>query len=191
MTGNCVLALMVAAAAHAQIVPAAKKAETGKGVGILINTEGALRPGRQTLLTVEKLFDTRLFALGSANQPVEIAGLTRGIYLGNFGAVFSSEISLAPLVTTNPFRPTITKKLHDDVHQMKVDRLPALRATLIEMIKQAAQGLPQMPETQQIVVAVRLDYMSWEDRSGLPGQIMVAASRKDALAGVAQTTEEQ
>jgi hypothetical protein len=180
MTGHCVLALLVAAAAHAQIVPAAK-----------IKAEGALPPARQTLVTVEKLFDTRLFALGSANDPVEIAGLTRGLYLINFGAVFSSEISLAPLVTTNPFRLTITKKLHDDVHQTKVGRLPALRAAMVEMIKQAAQGLPQMPDSQQIVVAVRLDYMSWEDRTGLPGQVMVSASRRDALAGVVQTTEEQ
>jgi hypothetical protein len=181
MTGHCVLALLVAASAHAQIVPAAK-----------IKTEpAALRPGRQTLVTVEKLFDTRLFALGSANEPVEIAGLTRGLYLSNFGAVFSSEISLAPLVTTNPFRLTITKKLHDDVHETKIGRLPALRTAMVEMIKQAAQGLPQMPDSQQIVVAVRLDYMSWEDRTGLPGQIVVSASRKDALAGVVQTSEEQ
>jgi len=172
-------AVLVAASAAAQIVPAAK-----------INTESALRPGRQVFAGVEKLIDTRLFALGSANQPVEIAGLTRGLYLANYGAVFSSEISLAPLVTTNPFRLTITKKLHDDVHQMKLSRLPALRTTMVEMMKQAAQGLPQVPDSQQIVLAVRLDYMSWEDRTGLPAQILMTATRKDALAGVVQTTEE-
>jgi hypothetical protein len=173
--------VVVAAASAAQIVPAAK-----------INTETAtLRPGRQAFASVEKLFDTRLFAIGSANEPVEIAGLTRGLYLPNYGAVFSSEISLAPLVTTNPFRLTITKKLHDDVHQMKISRLPALRTTMVEMMKQAAQGLPEVPDNQQIVVAVRLDYMSWEDRTGLPGQILMSATRKDALAGVVQTTEEQ
>ena len=172
--------LVAAAAAYAQMVPAAK-----------IDTNAALRPARQNIGTVEKLFDTRLYALGSANQPVEIGGLTRGLYLANYGAVFSSELSLAPLVTTSPFRLTITKKLHDDVHQLKLSRLPALRNTMIEMMKEAAKDLPQVPESQQIVVAVRLDYMSWEDRAGLPGQIVMSATRKDALAGVVQTTEEQ
>jgi hypothetical protein len=176
---STLLLFLLAHSAQAQIVPVAKIAD------------GAVRPGRQSLASVEKLFDTRLYALGSANNPVEMGGLSRGLYLANFGVVFSSEISLIPLITTNPFRPTITKELHDQVHQRKVDRLPALRAAMIDMIKRAAQELSQVPDSQQIVVAVRLDYMSWEDRTGLPGQIIMSATRKDALAGAVQTTEEQ
>ena len=34
-----------------------------------------------------------------------------------------------------------------------------------------------------VVVAVRLDYLNWEDTSGLPGQILMRADRRSALAG--------
>jgi hypothetical protein len=176
-----VVALFIAASAQAQIIPVAK-----------VNTAGpAVLVARQSVATVEKLCDTRLYALGSVNDPVDMLGLTRGLYLSNYGVVFSSEISLVVTPTIMPFRPTITKELHDQVHQRKVDRVPALRAAMIEMIKRAAQELPQVSDSQQIVVAVRLDYMSWEDRTGLPGQIVMSATRKDALAGAVQTTEEQ
>ncbi|MGO9255279.1 MAG: hypothetical protein ACLQU1_03095 [Bryobacteraceae bacterium] len=174
------LLLFLAVSAQAQIMPAAK-----------FNTAGVLRPGRPAIVTVEKLLDTRLYALGSANDPVDMICCTRGFYLENFGAVFSSELSLVVTPTIMPFRPTISKELHDQVHQRKVERVPKLRAAMIEMMKRAAQDLPQVPENQQIVVAVRLDYLSWEDRTGLPGQITISATRKDALAGVVQTTEEQ
>ncbi len=174
-----VAALLAAAVAQAQIVPAAK-----------IDTTTALRPTRQAITSVESLFNTRLYAIGTANDPVDMLGLTRGLYLSNYGAVFSSEISLIITPSLNPFRRTITKELHDQVHDRKVNRLPALRAAMLEMIKQAAQNLAQVPDNQQIVVAVRLGYLSWEDRTGLPGQIVMSATRKDALAGAVHTTDE-
>lgn len=171
---------LLAASAHAQIIPAAK-----------INTDSALHPGRQAIAGVELLLNTRLYALGTANDPVDMLGLTRGLYLPNYGAVFTSEISLIVTPTVMPFRLTITKEMHDQVHQRKIARMPALRNAMVEMIRQAAGQLPQVPENQQIVVAVRLKYMSWEDRAGLPGQLIVSATRKDALNGVVQATEEQ
>ncbi len=174
------LALLLAAVACAQIVPASAK----------IDAKTVAATPRQSITAVETLCNTRLYALGSPNDPVDMLGLTRGLYLNNYGAVFSSEISLIVTPTVNPFRPTITKELHDQVHQKKVARLPALRATMVEMMKQAAQNLSQIPDNQQIVLAVRLRYMSWEDRTGLPGQILMSATRKDALAGAVQTTDE-
>jgi len=178
--GLLAAAALFAAAAPAQIVPAAK-----------IDTKAALGPSRQAVANVETLFNTRLYALGTVNDPVDMLGLTRGLYLSDYGAVFSSEISLIITPTLNPFRRTITKELHDQVHDRKVNRLPALRAAMVEMMKQAAQNLPQIPENQQIVVAVRLGYLSWEDRTGLPGQIVLSATRRDALAGIVHSTDEQ
>ena len=174
------VAAMFALTAYAQIVPAAK-----------ITPDPTLHAPRPALANLELLLDTRLFALGTANDPVDMLGRTRGIYLPNYGAVFTSEISLIITPTVSPFRLTITKEMHDQVHQRKIARIPALRAAMTEMIRQAAGQLPQVPENQQIVVAVRLKYVSWEDRTGLPSQLMVSATRKDALNGVVQATEEQ
>jgi len=171
---------VLAAPVYGQIVPAATT----------IKADSALHPARQVISSVETLCNTRLYALGTANDPVDMLGLMRGIYLNNYGAVFTAEISLIVTPTVMPFRLTITKEMHDQVHDRKVNRLPALRTAMVEMMKQAAQNLAQMPESQQIVVAVRLNYMKWEDRTGLPSQIMMSASRKDALAGAVQTVEE-
>src|SRR5580698_3792155 len=75
---STLLLLLLAASARAQIVPVAK-----------VNAAGVLRPARPAIVTVEKLLDTRLYALGTANDPVDMICCTRGFYLDNFGAVFS------------------------------------------------------------------------------------------------------
>jgi hypothetical protein len=173
----------IAAAAQAQIVPAAK-------IETKIDTKPPLRPVRQSIGTIETLGNTRLYALGSANDPVDMLGYMRGLYLDNYGVVFTSEISLIITPTLTPFRPTITKETHDQVHQKKIARLPALRVQMLELMKQAAKEFSQIPDSQRIVVAVRLRYLNWEDRTGLPAQIVMSATRKDALDGQVQTTEE-
>ena len=69
------------------------------------------------------------------------------------------------------------------LHQRKIDRLPALRQAMREMLRAAATTLIQIPDNQLVVVAVRLDYLNWEDTTGLPAQILMRADRKSALAG--------
>jgi len=155
-----------------------------------VSAAGGLRPPRQTMRSVEMMFDTRLGSLGSANDPVDMLGLTRGVYLSDYGAIFSSEISLTILLTPNPFRPPITKKQIEEVHQKKLGRLPALREGMRAMLRDAANNLPQVPDTHRFVVAVQLDYMNWEDRKDLPAQITMSADRKGALSGAVQVTEE-
>lgn len=152
---------------------------------------GATKPSRESIRSVETLFDTRLGALGTANEPVEMLVHPLGLYLTNYGAVFSSELFLMVTPTTNPFRPTITKEFAEQVHDKKLARMPALRAAILATLKDAANNLPQVPDRQQFVIAVRLDYYSWENRKGLPGQIVAMADRKGALSGDVQVTEEQ
>jgi len=54
----------------------------------------------------------------------------------------------------------------------------------------AATTLATMPDNQQIVLAVRLDNMKWEDISGLPGMLTIKADRRSALTGNFQIEEE-
>jgi len=60
-----------------------------------------------------------------------------------------------------------------------------------EMIRVAGLTLIQVPENQQIVMVVRLDYRKWEDTGNLPGQILMRADRKSAMVGEVTATEEQ
>lgn len=144
----------------------------------------------QTFTEMEKRFDSRLAATGGGSDPLDLLGGTRGLYLDNYGAIFTTEVSLIVTPTTNPFRQTISKELAAQVHQRKVAHLPLLRQAMQEMVKNAAMTLGQVPDNQQIVVAVRLLYLPWEDTTGLPAQILMKADRKSAMAGNIQTEEQ-
>src|SRR5436190_650975 len=138
---------------------------------------------RGTLTALEKRLDGMLFDVGTVNEPLDILGPTRGIYLEGYGTVFSSELSLVLTPTINPFNQTITKETIMRVHQRKLDRLPQLRKAMREMMRVVGLTLFQVPENQQIVMVVRLDYLSWEDTSGMPGQILMRADRHTAMTG--------
>ncbi len=154
---------------------------------------GGIRPMRIALGTfaeLEKRFDGKLGSMGGVNNPVDLLGTTRGIYLDGYGAVFTSELSLIITPGINPFRPTITDTLKAQVHQEKIARVPKLKEAMREMAKSAALTLIQVPDNQQIVIAVRLDYLQWEDTMGLPGLVVVKADRRSALAGNFQVEEQ-
>jgi len=135
-----------------------------------------------TFSDLEKRFDGKLASIGTANDPLDLLGTTRGVYLDGFGAVFTSELSLIVSPTINPFHQTITDKEKTQTHQRKIDRLPMLRKAMREMVRTAAMTLIQIPDNQQIVFAVRLDYLKWEDTMGLPGLLVMRAVRRSALA---------
>jgi hypothetical protein len=150
----------------------------------------SMRIALGTFADLEKRFDSKLANLGGANDPMDLLGTTRGIYLEGCGAVFTAELSLIITPSVNPFRPTISEKLKEQVHQRKVARVPMLKQAMKEMLKTAAMTLIQVPEGQQFVFAVRLDYLKWEDTMGLPGLIVMKADRKSALAGDIQVEEQ-
>ena len=84
-------------------------------------------------------------------------------------AALSEQLGV-PLVTIDgppPSAPEIDGLSHRFLRQCR-----AFPTTLI-----------QIPDNQLVVVAVRLAYLNWEDTSGLPGQILMRADRRSALAG--------
>jgi len=136
-----------------------------------------------TFYQIERDMDAKLDKIGEANTPIDLLGATRGVYLDGYGAVFTSEISLVRAPSLTPFHTSISKEEVETVHKRMADRLPLLREAVKEMVKAAARSLFLVPENQQIVVAVRLDYLQWENTAGLPGLILMRADRKSALAG--------
>jgi hypothetical protein len=71
-----------------------------------------------------------------------------------------------------------------------VTRLPALRETIRKMMGSIATDLGQIPENQQVVIAVRLAYAPWENTAGLPVQIIGKADRRSAMTGNFQLEEQ-
>jgi hypothetical protein len=135
-------------------------------------------------VNIERTFDAKVSAMASDNLgPVDLLGATRGVYLDGFGVVFTTEMGLIQTPTINPFNTTITQAQKDRVHAAKIKRLPALKNAIVETLRVIAASLTQVPEDQQVVLAVRLDYSSWEKTAGLPGLITARADRRSAQAG--------
>jgi hypothetical protein len=143
----------------------------------------SMRIARGTFTGLERRFDGMLFRIGNLVEPIDPLGATRGVYLEGFGAVLTAELGLVLAPDISPFRPTITPEMIEQVHRSKLQRLPVLIASMREMMRTIAMTLIQVPEDQQIVLVVRLDYLSWENTAKLPNQIMMRADRKSALAG--------
>ena len=146
-------------------------------VTLLASTDKPFK--RASLTAMEQSFDQRLSRL--SDDPYLLVGMTRGIYLEGYGAVFTAEVSLANGLAPNPFRPAITKDDIVRIHAKKLERLPALRQSMRDMLLSSAASLDDVPAGEQIVVGVSLLYRPEEDRSGMPGQILMQGVKSKLL----------
>lgn len=106
-----------------------------------------------------------------------LLGYTRGVYLDGTGAVFSAEVNLSP-GTLSPFRPELSKDDIAKLRQKKLDKLPALRTAMRQLLFDIASRLDPLTGGEEIVVAVTLFHHRWENTEGLPAQIVMRAARK-------------
>ena len=182
-----VLSVLPLCAQLPKTVPASSTASVNPTLPSTIRT---MKIAPQTFRELERHFDTQLSAANGRTDPIDILGTTRGLYLDGYGAVFTTEVSLIVTPQINPFHQQITKEEASRVHDRELARLPVLRLAMAAMMKTAAMTLIQFPDSQQIVVAVRLLYLPWEDTTGLPAEILMSASRRDAIAGQFKTEEQ-
>jgi hypothetical protein len=134
-------------------------------------------PSRAEIGAMERTFDQKLQRF-SIDTPIEVLGLTRGIYLEGYGAVFTAEVNLVQTPGISPFRPTLTK---DDVARAraaKLRRIPELRSLMRETMLASAGSLDRLPMDERLVLGVSLFYNPWEDATGMPRQITMLAQRK-------------
>jgi hypothetical protein len=187
--------LILAAPAFAQISsqpsPAAASMPPSGAARPIVTQAKAGKIPLGTLVSLERAFDGKLAGIADSNNtPIDLFGATRGIYLDGYGIVFTTEMGLVVTPTINPFNSTITDAHKTRIHTTKLARLPLLKKVMTEMMRNVATTLVQVPDNQQVVVAVRLDYLNWEITSGLPGLVVAKADRRSALAGNIQVEEQ-
>ena len=143
---------------------------------------GATDPNlkRAALRPVETAMDNRLLS-ATGDDPVELLGATRGLYLEGYGAVFTTEISLIVTPGLSPFRQQMRPEDVTRVHDRKLKRVPLVRQAMKEMMTAAAAALDAVPPREQIVLSVRSLYQGWEDTAGLPSQIVMKVDRATLL----------
>ena len=138
------------------------------------------RVSRDALAAMELSFDKRIRTI-TADPPFELLGNTRGVYLEGYGAVFTTEVNLAQSMTITPFSLTIPKEYAVKLRQRKLERVPVLKRNMQESLVAMASSLDAVPAKEQVVLGVTLFYHTWEDRNGLPSQIMMQAERQKLL----------
>ena len=135
------------------------------------------RVGRAAMRGMEESLDNKLQKLWP-DDPVQVVGLTQGVYITGYGAVFMSEVNLAPGTGITPFHQTVTADEVKRIHEKKMARLAKLRDTMTNMLLGSAKSLDTVPAEEQIALGISLFYWNWEDRSGLPAQIVMHASKR-------------
>ena len=143
------------------------------------------RVSRATLAALEGGFDGRLSRPGQQDA-FDLLGNTRGVYLEGYGVVFTTELNLIVMPGMSPFRPQVTKEEIDRVHQRKLAKLEVLKKAMREMMATSAAAIDGLPANEQVAVAVTLFYYSWEDRTGLPSQLLMQAPKSALLGGAVQ-----
>lgn len=147
--------------------------------GLAVFSTGAASPrvSRDALKALEEKFDQRIQSY-NINDPFELLGNTRGVYLEDYGAVFTSEINLVAAAVVTPFRPRFTKEQIEQLRLKKVARVEDIKKLMQTMLVDSALALSTVPSEQKIAVGVSLFRFSWEDSRGIPSQIVMEAPRR-------------
>jgi hypothetical protein len=66
-------------------------------------------------------------------------------------------------------------------HDKKLQRMGPIRARMRAMLVDSARSLDSLPANEQVAVGVSFFYWRWEEREGLPSQIVMHAPRKTLL----------
>ena len=115
-------------------------------------------------------------------DPAEILGVSQGTYIQGYGAIFLGEVNLAPAAGISPFHPTVSADEVRRTHEKKAQRMNALRGAMRAVLVDSARSLDSVPADEQVAVGISLFYWKWENRDGLPAQIVMHAQRKALLA---------
>jgi hypothetical protein len=139
---------------------------------------GRERPpvGRDAMAIIEQTIDGQIRGL-DANDPYDLLGFTRGVYLPGYGVVLTAEVNLV-ITPITPFHPVFTPAQTARLHDHKLQRLPALREMMRRVMVSSAALLDGIPPGEQVVFGLTLFYRSFEQREGLPGQIIMRAPRQ-------------
>lgn len=149
------------------------------------------RVSRISVRAMEDSIDLKVASF-QIDDPIQMVGGTRGMYINGYGVVFTSEMDLVANTLVSPFRPQVTKEDLTKLKHKKQQRIVMLRQIMRKMLMSTAASLDGVPVNEQVVLGVTLHYYPWEDAAGLPRQIVMLAPRKlllEAMKGDAAILE--
>jgi hypothetical protein len=142
---------------------------------------------RGMIEAMERSLDNKITGLWP-QDPAEVLGVSQGAYIQGYGAIFLSEVNLAPAAGISPFHPTVSADEIRRTHEKKVQRMGAIRNAMRAMLVDSARSLDSVPPDEQVSVGLSLFYWKWENHDGLPAQIVMHAPRKALLQSADQAS---
>jgi hypothetical protein len=149
-------------------------------LGALPGVADAPKVSRAMLEGMQHSLDNKLSTLWP-EDPAEVLGLSQGAYIRGYGAILLGEVNLAPVARITPFHPTVSADEIRRTHDRKMQRMAAVRTAMRAMLMDSARSLDTLPADEQVAVGLSLFYWKWENRDGLPAQIVMHAQRKVLL----------
>lgn len=148
-------------------------------VAVSVIPAGNAEPGRvsrSSIEATERNLNREIAGLWP-EDPFLLLGTARGLYLTGYGAVFSAEVDLAPGPSISPFHQTMTPQNIADHRKKMLDRLPRLKQEMAKMLAGAAASLDTVPAGEKVTLGITLTPHAWEDRTGIPSQIVLTGER--------------
>ncbi len=142
--------------------------------GVEVSPEAAALSKQMT--AVEKAVDRHFRSVGSG-EAVAMIGTARGIYLADYGAVFSVEVNLIPMANLSPFRSAYTEEEKRQLNIRKRQRMETLEQQMRVVLMKEGSALTEVGVDQQVALAVSLFHFPWEDLTQLPSQVVMAGAR--------------
>ncbi len=148
----------------------AQESTGGSNVGVNYATV------KQELAVFQGVIDTT--AKQSIPGYIPILSSTKGIYLPEYGAVFSLEVSLYQIRPLTPFdlKPHTQKELEDAYVQMK-NRLEALKANLIRAMGEHGAALGNLRPEDHLTVVIHVFQVDLGGNRSVPSQIQLKMTR--------------
>ena len=143
-------------------------------VALLAGGPEKSKPLRSELSTLEKAVNARLQAM-FPNEPWLVLGFTRGMYVGGVGVIFSAEVNLV----TGPTLMSVQQPSKEQIaalHDKRLSRLPKLRDTMSQVLKDIA-AVPAVGPEERVVFSVTVLRYPYETYTDVPSQIVVHAAK--------------
>jgi hypothetical protein len=71
----------------------------------------------------------------------------------------------------------MTKQNVADNHKKMAERLPRLKTAMADMLASTASSLDTVPAGEKVVLGVTLTQYPWQDRTGIPSQVVMTGEK--------------
>jgi hypothetical protein len=142
------------------------------GISLAVALLTAATVKRDQLKSLENGFASSLKA-----SQMRVLVYPSSVYIDGFGVVFTSDVNLSYSPMPDPFQQVIPPQAKARTQIMEQLQLPLLRNEMRQLLMRTSVTLDTLPVNEQIVVSVTISQQAWQDRNGMPQQIVMQGQK--------------